>query len=350
MNEVFHCFLFCIKYEERIFDENDEDILEVFKAIIKLKIRTYFLVTNSEKEDSKKFKNFKKIIINNLEKIKPKDPEIKKKIFGDDLDKNIIPILVKDKEFFGFKAKAYGLDNLFKILYEYFEKKKINYDKKLYLDEPKLNEFIKNNELLKVFESKNKLCQDFKDKIQKEIGNFFMTLFLKAPKYIYTFSEESLFEIMNELIDHFSFLIDYYLNQHSNKEVLSKLYSFPQKELIKSSFCEEKMKELTEEAKKMSNEIKTKIPWYAKVFFPVLSPFYYLLGTPIVKLYSIKLFNYFFDKPLDGSEIKDLIYELYFKSIINDLNRGIEDLYINSKIFEQNYIIRNVEEVVLKII
>lgn len=59
-----------------------------------------------------------------MEKIKPKDPEIKKKIFGDDLDKNIIPILVKDKEFFGFKAKAYGLDNLFKILYEYFEKKK----------------------------------------------------------------------------------------------------------------------------------------------------------------------------------------------------------------------------------
>ena len=349
LNEVFHCFLFCIKFQDRIFDENDEDTLEVFKAITKLKIRTYFIVTNSEKEDSNNFKRFKRIIKNNLNKIEFENLEIKKKIFGDDLDKNIIPILAKDKEFFGFKAKAFGLDNLFKILYEYFEKKRINYDKKIFLDEPKLNEFIENNELLKVFESKNKLCKDFKDKIQKEIGNFLMTLFLKAPKYIYTFSEESLFEILNELIDHFSFLLDYYLKQQSNKEILGKLNSFPQKELIKSFFSEENMKEITEEAKKLSKEIKTKIPWYAKLFFPVLSPFYYLFGTPIVKFFSIKLFNYFF-KEFDESKIEDFIYELYFESIINDLNKGVEALDINREKFEQNYIIKNVEEVLLSII
>ena len=348
MNEVFHCFLFCIKFKERIFDDNDEDSLDVFKAITKLKIRTYFLVTNSDKEDSKNFKKFKKVIINNLKKIVFESPETKKEILGDDLDKNIIPIMAKDTEFHGVKAKAFGLDNLFKILYEYFEKKKINYDKKLYLDESKLNEMIKNNELLKVFGSKNKLCQDFKDKIQREISSFLMTLFLKAPKYIYTFSEESLYEIINEIMKHFSFLLDYYLKQHSNKEILGKLYSLPQKELFKSFINEEIMKEMTEKTKEASNEIKTKIPWYAKVLFPILSPFYYLIGTPIFKFYSIKLFNYFFDK--NESKIEDYFYEIYFKSIIKDLNRGIDALYINSKNFEEKYIIRNVEEVVLRII
>ena len=304
MNEVFHCFLFCIKFKERTFDENDEDSLEVFKAITKLKIRTYFLVTNCDKEDSKNFKKFKKIIINNLKKIKFKSPETEKEIFGDDLDKNIIPIMAKNTEFHGIKAKAFGLDNLFKILYEYFEKKKINYDKKLYLDESKLNELIKSNELLKVFESKNKLCQDFKDKIQKEIDSFLMTLFLRAPKYIYTFSEESYFEIMNEIIHHISFLLEYYIKQNSDKEILGQLYSFPQKEVIKTFFNEKIIKEMNEEAKKISKEINTKIPWYAKVFFPVLSPFYYLIGTPIFKIYSIKLFNYFFDKIIDESQIE----------------------------------------------
>ncbi len=34
LNEEIHCFLFCIKFEERIFDENDEDMKEVFDTII----------------------------------------------------------------------------------------------------------------------------------------------------------------------------------------------------------------------------------------------------------------------------------------------------------------------------
>ena len=218
------------------------------------------------------------------------------------------------------------------------------------MDETKLNEFIKNNELLKVFESKNKLCQDFKNKIQNEISKFLMSLFLKAPKYIYTFSEESLFEILNELIAHFSFLFDYYLKQHSNKEILGKLHSLPQKEIIRSFLSEGIMKELTEGAKKRSDEIKAKIPWYAKVFFPFLSPIYYLFGTPLVKFFSIKLFNYFFDNVLDQSILEGSIYELYFGSIINDLNTGIDSLYINMKRFKQDYIIRNVEDFIIRII
>ena len=44
MNEVIHCFLFCIKFQERIFDENDKDMMEVFDSIAKLKIRTFFII------------------------------------------------------------------------------------------------------------------------------------------------------------------------------------------------------------------------------------------------------------------------------------------------------------------
>ena len=353
VNEVFHCFLFCIKFEDRIFDENDEDTVKVFKAIKELKIRTYFLITNSEKEDSKKFKSFKKIIKNNLNKIfedKEEEKVLKKKIFGDDLDKNIIPILTKDTEYHGVKVKGFGLDNLFKILYEYFKEKKINYDKKLFLDEQKLNKFIENNELLKVFESKNKLCRDFKGKLQKEIGEFLLKLFLKAPKYIYTFSEDNLFEILNQILDHFSFLLNYYLKQQSNKEILANLYYMPRKELIKSFLNEERMKQMAEKAKEMSNDIKTKIPTYAKFLFPVLSPFYYLFGTPIVKFYSIELINFFLNKIFDESQIEDLIYKLYFESTINDLNEGIKALDLIREKFKQNYIIRNVEEDLLLII
>jgi hypothetical protein len=287
-----------------------------------------------------------------LKEVAPDEPELRRKIFGDDdLDKiNIIPILSKDKEVYGYKVKAFGLDNLFKILYEYFRPKKINFDKKLYLDEKKLNEFIENNELLKVFQSKNELCKDFKDKIQKEICKFLLTLFLKAPKYIYNFSEECVFEILNEILNHFSFLLDYYLKQQSNKEILGNLYCMPQKELIKSFFSEDHIKEMAESAKIMSDQIKTKIPWYAKVIFPVLSPIYYLIGTPIFNFYSIDLVNYFLNKVFEESKIEEFIYILYFGDIIKDLNKGIEALNIISKKFEQNYSIKNVEEDVLRII
>ena len=50
LNEEIHCFLFCIKFEDRIFDENDEEMKEVFNAIIDLKLRTFFIITGSEKE------------------------------------------------------------------------------------------------------------------------------------------------------------------------------------------------------------------------------------------------------------------------------------------------------------
>ena len=70
INEIIHCFLFCIKYEKRIFDKNDEEMIKVFKALAQLKLRTFFIITESEEGDSRRFQNFKKVIINNLKKVK----------------------------------------------------------------------------------------------------------------------------------------------------------------------------------------------------------------------------------------------------------------------------------------
>ena len=47
INEVIHCFLFCINYWDRTFDEKDEETKEIFDAIAQLKIRTFFIITES---------------------------------------------------------------------------------------------------------------------------------------------------------------------------------------------------------------------------------------------------------------------------------------------------------------
>ena len=66
VDEIIHCILFCIKFHERIFDENDKDMAEIFDTIAQLKIRTFFIITGSEKEGSRQFRNFKNIIIHKI--------------------------------------------------------------------------------------------------------------------------------------------------------------------------------------------------------------------------------------------------------------------------------------------
>lgn len=62
-NEAIHCFLFCIKYEERLFDEKDKEMKNIFDAIFKLKIKTFFIVTQSEEEDSQHYIRYRDNII-----------------------------------------------------------------------------------------------------------------------------------------------------------------------------------------------------------------------------------------------------------------------------------------------
>ena len=332
VSEVIHCFLFCIKFEERIFDEKDEDMKEIFDSIAKLKIRTFFIITGSEKEESKKFRNFKKIVINNLTKVKAKYKEDGDKIFGEDLEKSIIPILSRDKQFHGFTAKAFGLDNIFKVLYEYFLPKKINFQKELFLDEEKLKVFIESNELLKIFESKNKLSKDLRNKIESQFDTLLMKSFLKAPKYLYSFSEESIYELMNEFMEKVFYLFNYYLNQKSNVEklqILNRLYDF------KNKMNKELLMKIENELpiKQASDDFKNRIPLAIKILFPILSPIYYIFGTPLIKIFSSKIIN----NLLEHMEIDNLLYETYFEELISCLNKAIDDLNEVRKNFEVIY-------------
>ena len=344
MNEVIHCFLFCIKFQERIFDENDKDMMEVFDSIAKLKIRTFFIITGSEKQESRQFKNFKKIIITNLTKVKAKYKD-GDAIFGEDLDKSIIPILSRDKKFHEFTAKAFGLDNLFKVLHEYFLPKKIDFQKEIFFDEENLKIFIQNNELLKIFESKNKLVKDFRSKIESQLNQLLMKIFLKAPKYLYSFSEESLYELMNEFMDKIFYLFNYYLNQKSNVEklqVLNKLYD------IKNKINRELLSKMEEELeiKKTSDDFKNNVPLALKILFPILSPFYYIFGTPIIAGFSGKIIN----SLLQEMEIDNMLYETYFEELISNLNKAIDDLDVIRNNFEDNYILEKFESKLIKII
>ena len=351
-NEVIHCFLFCIKYEERIFDENDEDIKEVFDAIIRLKIRTFFIITESEKKETREFQDFRKIIVNNLIQVKKKYPEeIFDRIFGKDLNKNIIPILSKNKKYHGIMAEAFGLDELFKELYEYFLPKKIDYGQNLFLDEEKLNAFIQNNELLKIFESKRKLSEDLKIKIKIEIEKVLMKLFLKGPKYLYTFTEENFLEIIKEILDHCFIIFVYYINQKGSLErykFLKSLGNFDSKEMFKLVINEEYLKKMEKDlkAKSFVDDFKNNVPWYFKVFFPILSPVYYLLGTPIIKIFSGKIADSLMKENIN---MDDIFYEIYFQQLISEMNNAINSLDKLSKYFNEIYAIKRFENKLIKI-
>ena len=66
INEVIHCFLFCIKFEERIFDDEDIEMKNLFEALFKFQIKTFFVITQSEKEDTDEFQRFKENLLNSM--------------------------------------------------------------------------------------------------------------------------------------------------------------------------------------------------------------------------------------------------------------------------------------------
>ena len=330
-NEIIHCFLFCIKYEERIFDEEDEDMKKVFDVIFGLQIRTFFIVTNSEKENTREFERFKTNIINHLDFVKRNysDGEIKK-VLGDDLNNDIIPILSMQKKFHGYIAKSYGLDTVFKKLYDYFSKKKIDTEFD-FSDDNKVKELIDNNELLKVFESKKHLMEDLKNKIKIQCESFLFKTFLTGPKYLYNISEESLNNFLSGALNHLFIAFKYYIEQQSDIDKLHIFHFF--------NFTPEFIKDMKESFIKEVNlkegveEIKEKIPTYAKVLFPVLSIFYYIIGIPAIKIFSGKIIDYF----MKEIKINELMYEIYFQKLVEAFNKAIEDLNILRKTFDIAY-------------
>ena len=267
-----HCILFCINYNDNIVEKELE---KGFDIIAKYKIRTFFIITESENNESRIFRLFN-IIIKILNNIKSKYNDFEK-IFGNDLNYSIIPVLSRNKIINGNTYNSFGLDNLFRILYEYFSTKKININKEIFFDEKKIQEYIKNNELLKGIQPVIKSSQEFKNELTNIFKNLYRKLLLlKAPRYIFN-SKEGNNTIINEFMEQVFYLFNYYFNQKNDLEKLQYLNKLRNdKNKIHKEFFE-----LFTIGELVINNFKK--DWgntslEEKIVFPIITPFYYTLG------------------------------------------------------------------------
>lgn len=338
-NEAIHCFLFCIKYEDRLFEEKDKEMKNIFDTIFKLKIKTFFIVTQSEEEDSEDFIRYRDNIINQFLEIKKNYSEdLVRLVFGEDLEKQIIPIFALKKKFHKQIINPFGLDKLFEALYDYFQKKRITIEVNQLLNDNNIQELIKDNELLNIFESKKQLMNGLELRMEKEVTSFIFKYFLIAPKILYTFDEKEMENFMIDVLERVFHLYKYFIQQQNNMDKLRVFNSMP--------LSEENLKEMQEKIKNEfpqlilegKKEMKSKIPWYLKAIFPILSPIYYIIGTPVIAIFSKKLTKLIMNEiwPLT---IKEQFSE-YFINIINSFNKAIDDLYLLKNKFEKNYLIK----------
>lgn len=180
-----------------------------------------------------------------------------------------------------------------------------------------MKKLIENNELLKEFDTKIKLCEEFKIELAKIFENINMKLYFNVPRYIYKNKEDN--GIINEFMEQVFYLFHFYFNQKNNinkLQYLNKLRIYKNK--IDKEFYELfKIGELfiinfKEDFKNTSAE--------EKFSFPIAAPFYYTLGTPVMKILSSNNIGIL----MNNKEIIDNLYKLYFKELIEGLNNAID--------------------------
>ena len=350
INEVIHCFLFCIKYEERIFDEKDNDMIKVFDIIIKLQIKTFFIITQSEKSDTYEFKRFKTNLINGIKQVekKYKNKDLLNKVFGENLENQIIPIFALKKRLFGHNIKPFGLDNLFSTLYGFFLNKKIsdflfilNFGLGKFVKKDDLKEWnvgtdneiqklIDNNELLKCFESKESFLNGLRQKCEGEISKSIFKIFLIAPKYIYLTKGIALTDLfytfLNEIFYRLLTIYKFSIDNESNYDVIIK-------RIIERDFGIEEVKKMEIDEKERDEVLKQ--PLFLKILFPIISPLYYLLGGSVLGFFINKISKKIADSFVE--EVVDQNFYLYFKRVIESFNKAIDSLEEISKNFEISY-------------
>ena len=331
-NEIIHCFLFCIKYEERLFDSNEEETKKIFKILAQFKLKTFFIITQSEEPDSTEFIRFKENLINEIDQINYSEEE-RKSVFGEDLEEQIIPIFSIKKISHKNLINPFGLDKLFESLYKYFYNKRIkneiNFNN---INDKELQELINNNELLRIFKSKKEVINGFKQKLEKEVSIFIFKFFLIAPSYLYNITEEKLEDLLVDITEH---SIELYFNYIGKQDYSEKLRLLKDMSITKYNI-KERMQEFPKIITPIKNELEKKIPWYVKAIFPILSPIYYTIGTLLIKVFSGEISRFITEKIWNDEMFADIINN-YFKNIIETFNLAIEDLNIISKNFNIIY-------------
>ena len=174
-----------------------------------------------------------------------------------------------------------------------------------------------------------------KQKMEKEVASFVLKYFLIAPKYLYSIDEESIGNLLSDILERMFNLYRYFIEQQNNMDKI-RIYSKMQLSLGKiKQIKQEILKEFPSLLKEGKNELKKTIPWYLKVLFPILSPIYYILGPPLIKIFSGKITDKIM-KEIWPDIFEDFFSE-YFKSIIKVFNKAINDLNLISQKFENIY-------------
>jgi len=318
--ERIHCFLFCIKYDD-ILPEKDEVIKEIFDKLVKFRIKIFFVITQSEKPDSEGFKLFKGKIMNFVEKAKKVLPKnLIDYTFGENIDKDIIPIFAFKKKFQGQLLKPFGLDELFLAIFDYFMPKVIKYDDLLENEDKdaEIKKLIDNKELLYIFRSKEDLKKAFRNKMESDASKFILKFFMINQNYLNSITIEKLYEIYDYVFDHFLIIYKLHIDKLSIEEKL-KMYKISTKKRIESDKLKEILenKEL-EEIKKGNIEIKE------------------LINSPLLHLFSSNLSKLIVDqfwKIIIENNFLD-----FFKEILRDYNNAILDLFELSVYYKSLYL------------
>ena len=326
INEVIHCLLFCIKFEDRLFDEKDIEMKKVFDIIIKLKIKTFFIITQSEQFDTDEFQRFKENLLNALRQLKH-NKNLMNIVFGENPESQIIPIFSFKKKMKGNFVKPFGLDNLFNSLFLYFESKKIPINFKNKSED--IKKLIDEYDLLKIFGSKEKYLSGLEEKIKRELTKILFKLFLIAPKYLYSNAGEIFYECLEKTYEMIFNIYKVSIDTQSNSVNLMKTIT---EESITSFDYGMEDKIINKHIIDLEGE---KLPLFLRIIFPIASPIYYIIGSPLIAIFRNKILKGII--VIVMKEIENGFYN-YFKRIVDSFNKAIDGLNEMSNNFKKIYL------------
>ena len=314
INEDINCFLFCINFEQSFFDD-DVDIKNIFDTLFKFEIRTFFVITQSDKPESREYKNFiNKVIeiINSIIKNYPQDKA--KKVFGDNLEIKFIPVFSKKKRYHGHIIHPFGLDILFDRLYNYFNQKKIIFDK----DEINRN-YENNNELLKsIFDSKSDFLMRINKKMELQAFNYIFKFIILNPNYLKNITIESLYKIYDyayyNFLNNYKYIID--LLKEEEKLSIYKVLNGPRmgEDEIKSIIESTEYKEMIDEFKDIKDIINTSfIDFLSSKLSKILVKNLYKIIEENLLIYVKELFKTYNKAIMDLLELKNYFEQFYLE-------------------------------------
>ena len=333
--ESIHIVLYCIKFNQRTFLSNEPDVIE---ELIKLNVKIIFVITRSESPNERSFTRYRKTIINEIQNIirnKKIEPEMVKKVLGDNFEKIIIPIYCRKEKIHGQFVKTFGIDVLFNLIYDFLSPNII--DIKSIINENDTQNIFESNFFLKIYESQDKISKSVEEKITIQCSLFIFKFLIYLPKMIYSKFDE-IPEILLILFLEFLYSIsEIYLIEFNISEALKifkdNILPFFNKlsdEKNQSEFKNEILLPENDEDKKFMSVVKKIMPYY-KFAFPILSPLVYSLNILLLPLSS----------GLCKLLLKDLFPELfnlepkfYLIKIAESLNLGIKGLKKISEKYE----------------